>query len=357
MPKWPVPSNVSTATFKLDIGILDHVDEEADAPDIIFDVELSDAITDSNDSFEFNRNCRGAANANFRRNLKEILREYDPSILILVETRTDSGKADWIVQSSQLTDKTCVETCGFSGGIWVLWNKHKWAVEVITRNRQVIHMLVKRVRGEEWMLSAVYASPDPPTRRSLWEYFSNIDKSINFPWMVVGDFNEVISSEEKQGGRPLGRASQSSLAQILLQGGLMDMDCSGPSLTWSNCRKGIGSVRKRLDRALCNNLWRAQFQEAVVKHMVRTHSDHHPLQVCLEGVPRRTNGEKPFRLEQAWSAHPEYERVVAEAWQGNEETLEKKLQMLRMRLKEWNLLVFGNIFHRKKRCKTRLEGV
>nr|XP_027109580.1 mitogen-activated protein kinase kinase kinase 17-like [Coffea arabica] len=55
--KAAVPSNVSTATFKLDIGILDHVDEEADAPDTILDVELSDAITDSNDSDIWSLGC------------------------------------------------------------------------------------------------------------------------------------------------------------------------------------------------------------------------------------------------------------------------------------------------------------
>ncbi|XP_027066167.1 uncharacterized protein [Coffea arabica] len=186
-------------------------------------------------------------------------------------------------------------------------------------------MIVKGVRGEQWMLSTVYASPDASTRRYLWEYFSIIDKSINFPWLVVGDLNEVINSEEKKRGRLLGRASQSSLAKLLLQGGLMDMNCGGPPLTWRNRRKRIRSIRKRLDRTLSNSLWRAQFQGAVVKHMVRTHSDHHPLQVCLEGIPQKSNGEKPFRLEQAWSTHPECEKVVTEAWNGTEKTLEGKL--------------------------------
>ena len=36
MPKWPVPSNISTASFELDIGNLDHDDDEPDVPVGIF---------------------------------------------------------------------------------------------------------------------------------------------------------------------------------------------------------------------------------------------------------------------------------------------------------------------------------
>jgi hypothetical protein len=52
MPKWPVPSNISTANFMLDIGILGHVDEEVDVPYVIFDV-ASNVITDSKNSIQY----------------------------------------------------------------------------------------------------------------------------------------------------------------------------------------------------------------------------------------------------------------------------------------------------------------
>jgi hypothetical protein len=63
MPKWPIPSNISTANFILDIGILDHMNEEANVPCVIFDVAsitggFSNAITDSNNSIQYKQYCK-----------------------------------------------------------------------------------------------------------------------------------------------------------------------------------------------------------------------------------------------------------------------------------------------------------
>jgi len=74
-----------------------------------------------------------------------------------------------------LTHKACSEAEGFSG--------------------------VKNGNEKEWLLSAVYASPDAQVRKPLWGYLKKLDDAINFPWLVVGDLNEVVSGNEKQGGR------------------------------------------------------------------------------------------------------------------------------------------------------------
>ena len=76
-------------------------------------------------------------------------------------------------------------------------------------------MIVKGAEGEEWMLSVVYASPNPSIRRHLWEYLFHIDNSIKFPWLVVGDLTAMVHLAENNGGRSIGRASQSGLKEIL----------------------------------------------------------------------------------------------------------------------------------------------
>nr|DAD45994.1 TPA_asm: hypothetical protein HUJ06_004224 [Nelumbo nucifera] len=35
----------------------------------------------------------------------------------------------------------------------------------------------------------------------VWNEIREIGSSITSPWMVVGDFNEILYPEEKQGGR------------------------------------------------------------------------------------------------------------------------------------------------------------
>ena len=87
---------------------------------------------------------------------------------------------------------------------------------------------------------------------------------------------------------------------------LIDLGFNGPTLTWNNLREGGARVRKRLDRALCNEEWRIQFPEAAVTHLAWAHSDHHPLllEVAIRG--KKPAGPKPFRFELAWLTHLDF---------------------------------------------------
>ena len=47
-----------------------------------------------------------------------------------------------------------------------------------------------------WVCSAIYASPTPTARGELWDYLFNFNASIHDPWLLIGDFNEVLLSSE-----------------------------------------------------------------------------------------------------------------------------------------------------------------
>ena len=96
-----------------------------------------------------------------------MLREHKPDLLILLDTRMSSLRAEEIHQMSSLSRNECVEAKGFLGGIWVLWNDDTIAVEVISKNMQVVNAVVKGSDGVEWILSAVCASPNEALRNQL----------------------------------------------------------------------------------------------------------------------------------------------------------------------------------------------
>lgn len=53
-------------------------------------------------------------------------------------------------------------------------------------------------------LPIVYASPDWKKRKKLWRDLTNFN--VNHvtprdPWLVIGDFNSIVSMSEKKGGR------------------------------------------------------------------------------------------------------------------------------------------------------------
>ncbi|KAL2906615.1 PHD finger protein 20-like protein 1 [Bienertia sinuspersici] len=61
-----------------------------------------------------------------------------------------------------------VDAIGFSGGIWVYWRPEEVTIDPISYSNQCITMEIKRVEGEPWFFSVVYASPDPTKRKDLW---------------------------------------------------------------------------------------------------------------------------------------------------------------------------------------------
>uniref|UniRef100_A0A2N9FPJ3 CCHC-type domain-containing protein n=1 Tax=Fagus sylvatica TaxID=28930 RepID=A0A2N9FPJ3_FAGSY len=112
-------------------------------------------------------NCRGVLNPCFRRALLDLLKINSPAILVLTETRLGGNMVE---------------------------------VEHLCSTEQELHVSVK-VRGSHnlWLLSAIYASPRRSERRILWKNLSVIALLHNLPWVMVGDFNDILSCEEKWG--------------------------------------------------------------------------------------------------------------------------------------------------------------
>ena len=54
-----------------------------------------------------------------------------------------------------------------------------------------------------WLLSTIYASPRISERFILWNNLTNVAKAQSLLWIMMGDFNEVLMSDDKFGGRPI----------------------------------------------------------------------------------------------------------------------------------------------------------
>ena len=84
----------------------------------------------------------------------------------------------------------------------MLWNGNKVNLQVVASSKHTITVLVA-VGNIFWVTTFVYANPNGMLRRKLWVYLNSIRKCFKGPWVVMGDFNEIISGEEKRGGRQL----------------------------------------------------------------------------------------------------------------------------------------------------------
>lgn len=127
----------------------------------------------------------------------------------------------------------------------------------------------------------------------------------------MGDFNEIVSPNEVKGGC-FGSRRAGLFSSTIDSCGLIDLGLKGPSFTWHRSVNGCHRISKRLDRALGDCDWHTKFPEASCMHLHCMYSDHNPLFISLFFISPRI-GPRPFRLEVAWTSHPDYTNVVKEA--------------------------------------------
>ncbi|KAJ1378509.1 Endonuclease/exonuclease/phosphatase superfamily [Sesbania bispinosa] len=93
-----------------------------------------------------------------------------------------------------------VEAQMHSGGIWVLKNKSApFSMDAIDIFPQMVTF--KCYQGNHsWVGNAIYASPIPSRKEALWCHTRELNSTINSPWILMGDFNEVSRASEVRGG-------------------------------------------------------------------------------------------------------------------------------------------------------------
>ena len=302
-------------------------------------------------------NCRGVGNPKFRINFAELMCLHQPTIVVLMETRISGQRA---VDVSIALGFDCVirsDAEGFSGGIWLLWDSGLVTLDILQVNNQAIHATVQvHHSNPPWLFNAVYASPRFASRLLLWEQLTSFAESHNFLWKIAGDFNEILTSNEKFSASPASQRRISCFQNCLDNCNLLDLGFNGPRFTWTNKRQD-GLVMKRLDHVLCNPVWKHSFEEANVIHLPKVASDHSPILINTEPTLHNFRS-RPFRLETIWFNDPSFPTLVHDSWTKFPQNVPLAIRDFTTRVTIWNRQVFGNIFHRKKRllaCLNRIQ--
>ncbi|GAA0153432.1 hypothetical protein LIER_11674 [Lithospermum erythrorhizon] len=83
----------------------------------------------------------------------------------------------------------------------------------------------------------------------------------------MGDFNPLISGDERIGGNAPNPISMSDFSQCIQNSSLIDDGFVGSKYTWTN-----GKLSQRLDRVLCDQLCLDTFLVLNVCHLAKTAS-------------------------------------------------------------------------------------
>ncbi|OMP05267.1 reverse transcriptase [Corchorus capsularis] len=304
------------------------------------------------------RNCRGAARESFKRNCLNLIRDHKPLILFISEPRISGARARAVAWSFGFSDMYLVDTIGFAGGLWMLWNREDVS-QTFPIGEQAIHAEIQVTHLNStfnWFISGIYASPKLAKRKLLWDELSTLSSSINMPWSIIGDFNDVIAADEKFGGNPINLYRSRLYRECMNDCHMIDLGYIGAKFTWVNGNYNGILIRQRIDRAWGNDSFNLLFPDAKVFHLPRTSSDHNP--ILLELMPSAAGPiNKPFRFEWCWFRHPDFKEFVHSLWHNFRENLASTITNFAISVKKWNVDVFGNVHIKKKNLTARLKGI
>ncbi|CAL5438392.1 unnamed protein product [Camellia sinensis] len=205
-------------------------------------------------------NCWGLGNPRTVQGLQLLLKYEDPNVVFLMETKCNKARMERLRCKFGFSSGFFVDRDGLGGGLALLW---KGDTQFTIQNYSCGHIDI------HWRLAGFYGNPNASKSRDSWELLRRLAPLSVNPWLVLGDFNEVLFSHEKLGMHTRNRA-------------LIDM----PKFTWCNNRH-LELIKERLDRAFANGEWAQSFPNAKVYTLPCMASDHLPILVDIEGMKSR----------------------------------------------------------------------
>jgi exonuclease III len=260
-------------------------------------------------------NCRGLGNPQTVRDLHRLVKEKRPSLVFLMETKSQSIRLEKVRVRIGFDNVFVVNSVGKSGGLALLW-RNDICVEIQNYSRHHINAVVSMEKtGPPWKFSGFYGHPEADKRSESWSLLRLLGSFNPHSWLCLGDFNEILEADEKFGGNPKSRSQMKEFRDTLSCCNLHDLGFVGPKFTWNNMREGDYFIKERLDRVFANESWQEKFPFHEVQVLASRNSDHAPLALSFnKNGPVYNLKQKLFRYEARWGKNEKSKKVVRQIW-------------------------------------------
>lgn len=289
-------------------------------------------------------NCRGSNNSETEQALRDLVIQSKPKVVFLSETHCSSSERLLELQQLMGFDHAYqVPSLGASGGLGLFWFS-----EIDLRLRDFspnfIDVEIGSVGAPDcWRFTGIYGFPVTSERYRTWQLIRSLHDASDLPWLICGDFNEILFSHEKSGGRLRQERQMAGFREAVYSCNLRELGSVGSKFTWSD------SVTKcRLDRGLSSQSWLGMFPFSRVRVLPPSQSDHSPLLVeirnsCETSSPPR---RRRFRFEEYWLDNEECAGVIESSWASEVSgqpmfQLTSKVLHSRIALQNWQRATFG----------------
>ncbi|KAG5561218.1 hypothetical protein RHGRI_004294 [Rhododendron griersonianum] len=239
---------------------------------------------------------------------------------------------------------------GLSGGECIL-AKEGVNLDFLEVARGIIDVRITDLGGKSSRVVGVYASIDQVERRELRRHLALIVGSSQEACVIGGDFNCILSNEEKDGGLHKEEWELRDFQRFVDDNDLIDIGYVGYPFTWNNKRGGRANIRMRLDRVFANSKWRSDFPNGSLLHLSPGGSDHCP--ILLRYGASTSNHSSRFIFDSRWTSREACGNIVRDCWAKNIVRsrwfrIQQKLKMCRKKLRHWRA---GHMLNSSTRLK------
>ncbi|XP_062077369.1 uncharacterized protein LOC133782170 [Humulus lupulus] len=242
------------------------------------------------------------------------------------------------------------------GRIIVAWNPLRFNVSILSCSNQLIHLSVATVDNKHsFFATFVYGFNDEEGRKSLWKRLQDMARVD--PWVVLGDFNDILNRDERIGDRAR-HSLNNEFINCVSGCQLEDVKYSGNFYTWSNKQQGSDKIYSKIDRVMANQAWMEKFTNAEAIFLNEGIFDHTPAVLTVHSdIP---SGKKPFKYFRMWSSHPQHHQEVSRVWHQMVKGTKmyqvvSKLKNLKPIFKELNKRGFSEIHMAYMQAKEKLN--
>ena len=304
-------------------------------------------------------NCRGLGNPRSVRVLHDLVRRWAPKIVFLSETKLRTKRMERIRDRIGFANGLFVPSLGRSGGLALLWTRET-DLEIKSFGCYHIDAIITKANSNfKWRITGFYGHPQAHLRQFSWDLLAFLSDQYQLPWFCFGDFNEILSTNEKSGGLLRPQSQMEKFRNVVNFYGFKDLGYVGPNFTWCNMQEGANRMYLRLDRAFATSEWIDKFGEAKVHHIVDSTSNHCALVLLDPKAPKLPRCHR-FHFESMWTKREECKEVIKTAWCSGIDLntpngIASALSACAADLKAWSSTAFGQIpkviqEKRKKLC-------
>ncbi|GER38816.1 RNA-directed DNA polymerase (reversetranscriptase)-related family protein [Striga asiatica] len=277
-------------------------------------------------------NCRGLGGPSTIPQLKDNIRSYLPDFVFISEVKKKKAFVDTVCKNIPFVSS--------------------W--EFVS---PVVCFLWEGVGDRIWAIF-VYASVEQEERKSQWQMLIRHHLRWGDLWFIGGDFNDILSNEEKNRGLVRSESSFHAFKNFTQILGVLECPFIGHPFTWSNGRQGSDFVEEKLDRFLLSPNWLLQYPKSFVTHVQMVSSDHHLLVLQTEVLEEKKR--KIFCFDNRWVGQAGVEDCIREAWNSEKRckglyNFQKKLRNTKMGLLGWLVQNHTNSAKAIKSCNQKLE--